>query len=96
MGFADETISVICDWGLGGKPEVLVVSGDESRDGPGFLDLGAQAHLRLSWVLGPVSEVATDIFPKWASNEDTSTLPFANCLSFLTGSVSLNWVTRFF
>ena len=90
MGFADEAISVICDRGSGDKPDMLAVTGDKNGEGSGFLDLAVQAHLRFSCVLGPVSEVVTDIFPKRASNEDTSTLRFANCLSFLADGVSLN------
>ena len=96
MGFADETGSVIRDWGFAGKPEMQAATGDERGDGSGILDVGVQAHLRLSCVLGPVSEVVTDILPTRASNEDTSTLRLANGLSFLAGGVSLNWVTRGF
>ena len=90
MGFSDETISVICDRDFGGKPDMLAATGDGSGDGSGFLELGVQAYLWFSCVLGPVSEVVTDIFPKRASNEETSTLRFANGLSFFAGDVSLN------
>ena len=90
MGFACDTTSLFGDWGFGGKPDVLAATEDESGDGSGFLDLGAQAHLRFSCVFRPSSDVVTDSLSKRASNEDTSTVRFANCLSFLAGGVSLS------
>jgi hypothetical protein len=96
MGFADETISVIGDWGFGGNPDMLAVAGDEGKGGSGFLDLGVQAYLRISCVLRPASEAVTDILPRRAVNKDTSTLQFPNGLPFLAGGVNLNCVTRVF
>jgi hypothetical protein len=90
MGFADETISVFGDWGFWGKSDMLAATGDKSGDGSGFLDPGAQAYLRLSCVLRPSSEVVTDILPKRAVNEETSTLQFATGFLFLVDGVSLN------
>ena len=90
MGFADETISVVGDWGFVGKPDMLAVSGDEGRGCSGFSDLGVQAYLWFSCILSPASEVVTDILPRRAVNEDTSTLQFPNGLPFLAGGVSLN------
>lgn len=96
MGFGNEPISVFGDWGSLRKPGMLAATEAKSGDGSGFLDLGAQARLRFSCVLRPVSEVVTDILPKRAVNEDTSTLQFADGLSFLAGGVSLNCVIRVF
>ena len=90
IGFADEATSLFGDWSFGGRPDVLVATEVESGDGSGFLDLRAHAHLPISCILRPASEVATDISPKGASNEDTSTRRFENCLSFLAGGVSLS------
>jgi hypothetical protein len=87
MDFADETISVFCDWD---KPDVLAATGDKSGDGSGFLDPEAQVYLRLSGGLRSASEVVTDILPKRAGNEDTSTLQFVNGFLFLEDGVSLN------
>ena len=89
MGFADKTISIIGDWGLGGKPDTLAVTGDESGDGSGLSDLGVQVCLRFSCVSTLASEVVTDILPRRAVNADTSTLQFANGFSLLAGGVSL-------
>jgi hypothetical protein len=66
---------------------MLAETGDTSGDSSGFLDLKAQVYLRLSCVLKSASEVVTDISPRRAVNEDTSTLQFANDL---TDGVSLN------
>jgi hypothetical protein len=84
MGFADEAISVFGDWGFWGDPDpdMLAAIGDKSGDGSGFFNLGAWAHL--------ASGVATDILPRRAVNEDTSTLQFANSFLFLADGVSLN------
>ena len=90
MDFANGTISVSGDWGFGDGSDMLPATGDASGDGSGFLDLGVQAHLRFSCVLRPASDIVTDILPKRAGNEDTSTQWFTNCLSFLAGGVSLN------
>lgn len=76
MGIADEAFG---DWGFGGDPDMLAATGDKSGDGSGFFVLGARA-----------SGVVTDILPRRAVNEDTSTLQFANSFLFLTGGVSLN------
>ena len=88
-GFAGDT-SLFMDWGFGGKPEVVAATEVEDRDGSGFLDLRVQEHLRLSCVLRPASEVVIDILPKRASSEETSTLRFENCFSFLAGGMSLS------
>ena len=85
--FADE-ISVFGELGLGGKLDMLAATGDKSGDNSGFLGVLALAYLQVSCALKSASEVVTDISPKRAVNEDTST--FANGLSFLTGVVSLN------
>jgi hypothetical protein len=91
MDFADETVSVSCDWD---KPDMLAATGDKSGDGSGFLDLGAQVYLRLSCRLRPASEVVTDILLRRAVN--ISTLQFANGFLFLVDGVSLNCVTGVF
>lgn len=90
MSFADEAISVFGDWGFAGKPEMLVVTGDKKGDGSSILDLEAKAYLRFFCVLRLASESVTDILPRRAINEDTSTQPFASGLSFLTDVVILN------
>ena len=90
MGFADETISVVGDWGFGGNPDMLGVTEDEGRGGSGCLDLGVLAYLWISCVLWPASKAVTDILPRRAVNEDTSTLQFPNGLPSLAGGVSLN------
>ena len=87
MDFADEAISVFGGSGFGDKLDMLTATGDTSEDGS---DLGVPAYLRIFCVLKPASEVATDILPKRASNEDTLTLRFANGLSFLAGGLSFN------
>ena len=91
--FVDKTISVFGDWG---KPDMLAATGDKSGDDSSFLYLGAQVYLWSSCGLRPASEVATDILPRRAVNEDTSTLQFANGFLFLVDGVSLNCVTRVF
>ena len=93
MDFADEVVSMFGDWG---KLDVLAATGDKSGDGSDFLDLWAQVYLRFSCGLGLASEVVTDIFPRRAVNEDTSTLQFANGFLFLVDGVSFNCVTRVF
>ena len=85
--FTDGTISVFGGWGFGGKPDVLAATGDTSEDGSGFLESEAQAYLRFSCVLRSASEVVTDILPRRAVNEETSTLQSTNGLA---GGVSLN------
>jgi hypothetical protein len=51
MDFAGETVSVFCDWGFRGKPDMmLAVTGDKSGGASDGLKLGAQAHLRFSCV----------------------------------------------
>ena len=87
VDFANETIPVFGDWAFWGKPDMPAATGDKSGDGSGFLDLGGQVYLRFSCDLRPTSEVVTDILPKRAVNEDTSTLQFANGL---VDGVSLN------
>jgi hypothetical protein len=72
---------------------MLAATGDKSEDG---LDLGAQVYLWFSCGSRPASEVITDIFPRRAVNEETSTLQFANGFLFLVNGVSLNCVTRVF
>ena len=91
VDIADEPISVFGDWAFGGRPDMLAATEDASGDGSGFLDPEARSHLQFPCVLRPASEVETDILPKRAVNEDTSTLQFANGLA---GDVSLNCVTR--
>lgn len=93
VDIADKSISVFGDWAFKGKRDMLAATGDASGDRSGFLDLEAPSYLRFSCVLRPASEVETDILPRRAVNEDTSTLQFANGL---VGGVSLNCVTRVF
>ena len=90
MDFADETITVLGEWGFGGKPDVLAATGDKSGNSSGFLGLGTQVYSLFSWVLESASEIVRDILPKRAVNEDTSTLHFANGFLFLVDGVSLN------
>ena len=86
MDFADETISVLGDWGSLREPGMLAATGDKSRDS-GFLDLVARVYLWFSCALRPVAEVVTDILPKREVNADIST---PQCANGLAGGVSLN------
>ena len=90
MGFDGETISVFCDWGFRGKPDMLAVTGDKTGDASDFSDLGAQAHVRFSCTLRPASRVVIEILAKREVNKDTSAPPFAGSFPFLTDDVSLN------
>lgn len=90
MDFACETVSVFCDWGFRGKPDILAVTGDKAGDAPDFSDLGAQAHVRVSCTLRPASRVVIEILAKRGVNRDTSAPPFASSFPFLTDDVNLN------
>jgi hypothetical protein len=90
VGFADETISVFGDWAFWGKPDMLAATEDKSGDGSGLFDLGSQVYLRFSCGLRLASEVVTDILPRRAVNEETSTLQFATSFLFLVDGMSLN------
>ena len=64
MDFAGETVSVFCDWGFRGKPDILAVTGDKSGEAADFSDLGAQAHVRFSCALRLASRVVIETLAK--------------------------------